>query len=126
MTPKDDSIRQIASRIVDIDAKGLVFSRDCRGYLVLTPAGNQLLVLVDRFKSKDDKCTGNSRGRRTRQAGRVAEIREARVQEGDTPDPLLHGSALLEAMLHPGVPGPGIYRLIFSQRTGRGRTRPDS
>lgn len=39
MIRRDYSIRKIASRIDDIDANGVVFSRPCRGYLVLTPAG---------------------------------------------------------------------------------------
>lgn len=105
MTRKDYSIRQIASRIDDIDANGLVSSRPCRGYLVLTPTGNKLLVLVDHFESEENGCSGDSGGKRTRQAGRVCHIREARLRERDAPDPLLQGSALLDAMLHPGLRG---------------------
>ena len=103
MTCNDYSIRPIASRIDDIDANGLVFSRPCRGYLVVTPSGNKLLVLVDHFKSEGNGCGGDSGGRRTRWARRVRRIREATLRERDAPDPLLRGSALLDAMLHPGI-----------------------
>lgn len=53
--------------------------------------------------NEGDGCRGDSSGKRTRQAGRVRRIREARLWERDAPDPLLRGSALLDAMLHPGV-----------------------
>ncbi len=46
MTRKGYSIRQIARPAADADANGIVFSR-CRQYLVLTAAGNELLVLVN-------------------------------------------------------------------------------
>lgn len=102
-----------------------VFSRDCPDYLVETPSGGRLHVLVNHFKSKGgDQRTSNAK--RRAQAQRVAEIYRALSEAGerhvavigdlnDTPDsaplvPLLGGTELRDAFLHPdfrdgGFPG---------------------
>lgn len=115
MTRKDYPIQKIASHVDDLDAKGGIFSRDCPAYLVETPGGNKLMVLINHFKSKGYGRTEESNEKRTRQAKRVREIYEARLQEGyefiaiagdlnNAPDsggpldPLLKDSGLVDVM----------------------------
>ena len=117
MTRKDYSIQQIASHVDDVDDKGIIFSRDCPEYLVQTSAVNKLLVLINHFKSKGYGSPKTSNEKRMRQAKRVREIYEERLQEGyefiaiagdlnNAPDsggpldPLLNGSGLLDVMSH--------------------------
>ena len=53
-----------------------VFSRDCPEYLIRTPGGTEVLVLVNHFKSK----IGGGGAKRLAQATRVKEIVEARLE----------------------------------------------
>jgi endonuclease/exonuclease/phosphatase family metal-dependent hydrolase len=98
-----------------------IFSRDCIEYAVRSPAGTEVLVLVNHFKSK----RGGGDARRLRQATRVKEIVNERLAEhphlvvlgdfNDTPDsaslaPLLNGTPLRDISTSPefddgGFPG---------------------
>jgi endonuclease/exonuclease/phosphatase family metal-dependent hydrolase len=102
------SITQMYSHVDDEDAQGEIFSRDCPEYLVRTPQGNNLWVLVNHFKSKGFGSQADSNARRARQAKRVRELYEALITRGeklvavlgdlnDTPD-----SAPLDALLGQG------------------------
>src|SRR5438094_290234 len=46
MTKPAYEIVRIRSHVVDTDADGLIFSRDCPEYTVATPGGKRLVVLV--------------------------------------------------------------------------------
>jgi len=102
------------------------FSRDCPEYVISTPAGNRLVVLVNHFKSKGFGTPASSNARRRAQAQRVREIYQRLTEEGnglvavlgdlnDTPDstplePLLNDSDLRDVSEHPafddgGFPG---------------------
>ena len=124
MTRKDYPIQHIASQVDDTDSKGIIFSRDCPEYVIQTPTGNKLLVLINHFKSKGYGSTASSNDKRTRQATRVREIYEAKLQEGyeliaitgdfnNAPDsgspldPLLKDSGLIDVMTHPKFVGDG-------------------
>ncbi len=94
-----------------------IFSRDCPEYAVETPAGNRLVILVNHFKSKGFGGPAESNARRKSQARRVAEIYKGLADAGekfvavvgdlnDTPEsdplePLLAGSDLKDAFVHP-------------------------
>jgi endonuclease/exonuclease/phosphatase family metal-dependent hydrolase len=109
---------------------GLIFSRDCPEFEVMTPSGERLFVLVNHFKSKGYGCTAASNARRHAQAERVAAIYRNLVEEGasfvavvgdlnDTPgsralEPLLASTDLRDAFSHPGFDNggfPGTYGL---------------
>ncbi|MFD2183265.1 endonuclease/exonuclease/phosphatase family protein [Rhodoplanes azumiensis] len=120
-------IESMRSHVDDVDADGdPIFSRDCPEYTVLTRKKNRLIVLVNHFKSKGFGRPEASNARRKAQAARVREIYKALDPRGDafvavigdfndTPDsdplsPLLHGSKLKDAFMHPmfddgGFPG---------------------
>jgi endonuclease/exonuclease/phosphatase family metal-dependent hydrolase len=98
-----------------------IFSRDCPEYLIRTPGGNDVLVLVNHFKSK----RGGGDAQRLRQATRVRDIVNARLTThpnlvvlgdlNDTPDspnlaPLLNETPLQDISTSPhfddgGFPG---------------------
>lgn len=118
MTREGFPIASIRSHVDDPMPGGRedVFSRDCPDYLVGTPSGARLHVLVNHFKSKGgDQRRSNAK--RRAQAMRVAEIYRELVAAGeenvavigdlnDTPDsaplePLLGGTDLRDAFLHP-------------------------
>lgn len=127
MTREGFPIASIRSHVDDLMPEGRenVFSRDCPDYLVGTPAGARLHVLVNHFKSKGgDQRRSNAK--RRAQAARVAGIYRELVAAGaenvavigdlnDTPDsaplqPLLGETDLRDAFLHPafddgGYPG---------------------
>jgi endonuclease/exonuclease/phosphatase family metal-dependent hydrolase len=95
-TPKYE-IASVRSHVDDKDSSGLIFSRDCAEYAVRTPAGNELLVLVNHLKSKGFGSPASSDAKRRRQALRVRKIYERLRQQGyeliavvgdlnDTPD----------------------------------------
>jgi len=105
---------------------GAIFSRDCPEYTVATPMGNRLIVLVNHLKSKGFGAQDTSNARRKAQARRVKEIYQDVIAAGaefvavigdfnDTPDsdplsPLIAGTDLKDASLHPafdngGFPG---------------------
>ena len=75
-------ITAIGTHIDDTDADGIVFSRDCAEYRVATPSGNELLVLVNHFKSKGYGTPAASNRKRERQAQRVADIYQAHRNNG--------------------------------------------
>ena len=77
-------ITHIRTHVFDRDDEGVVFSRDCCEYHVVTPEGAALAVLVNHFKSKGYSEPGDrlGAGRRRRQATRVAEIYRGLRDEG--------------------------------------------
>lgn len=110
----------IVTHVDDRDLDGRVFSRDCPEYLLVTPAGNRVLILVNHFKSQlPPKAASDAK--RFRQATRVREIYEQRKAQGfqfivilgdlndrlpaDAASPLgpllFAGSDLVEIMSHP-------------------------
>jgi endonuclease/exonuclease/phosphatase family metal-dependent hydrolase len=109
----------IRSHVFDIDHDGVVFSRDCCEYHLTTPAGAELVVLVNHFKSKGYSTPGDPQGakRRRRQAARVAEIYDGLraagtdfiAVVGDLNDdrasaalePLINGTDLRDISAHP-------------------------
>jgi endonuclease/exonuclease/phosphatase family metal-dependent hydrolase len=111
-------IQQVTSHIDDRDADGRIFSRDCPEYLILTPTGNRLWVLVNHLKSKGFGAQSASNARRERQAKRIRKIADGLLDRGetfvaivgdlnDTPqssplEPLLgQGSRFRDASTHP-------------------------
>lgn len=95
----------------------LLFSRDCAEFLVMTPSGETLLVMLNHFKSKGFGSQQASNAKRLAQASRVAEIYQERLAQGyehiavmgdfnDTPDsgplqPLIKEKTLKDVFLHP-------------------------
>jgi endonuclease/exonuclease/phosphatase family protein len=73
----------IRSHVDDADAKGTIFSRDCPEYIVRTPTGKRLIVLVNRFKSKGHGKQSDSNEKRERQARRVTKIYKSLVSQGE-------------------------------------------
>jgi endonuclease/exonuclease/phosphatase family metal-dependent hydrolase len=125
MTRQSFDIKSIVSHVDDTDDQGKIFSRDCPEFEIMTPSGNKLLVLVNHFKSKGYGSQQGNDAKRRRQAKRVREIYENRLNEGfefiavagdlnDTPDreplrPLLgEGSNLIDIMKHPNFTGDGL------------------
>jgi endonuclease/exonuclease/phosphatase family metal-dependent hydrolase len=76
-------IEEIRSHVDDIDAKGEIFSRDCAEFLLGTPTGARITVLVNHFKSKGYGPPKESNEKRLRQATRVAQIYNQRRAEGE-------------------------------------------
>jgi endonuclease/exonuclease/phosphatase family metal-dependent hydrolase len=76
------SIERIISHVDDKDDHGEIFSRDCAEYLVTGDSGEQVLLLVNHFKSKGFGSQASNDAKRTRQARRVRDIYEQRQQEG--------------------------------------------
>jgi endonuclease/exonuclease/phosphatase family metal-dependent hydrolase len=116
MTRQQFRIESMVSHDDDTDEKGRIFSRDCVEYRFKTPSG-PLLVLVNHFKSKGYGSFAESNKKRFRQAKKVQEIAEQRLEEGvkfiaicgdlnDTPDsdplkPLLGNDlGLIDIMKH--------------------------
>jgi endonuclease/exonuclease/phosphatase family metal-dependent hydrolase len=120
----------IVSHVDDKESGNRIFSRDCPEYLVNTPQGNQVLVMVNHLKSKGFGGAASSNARRKSQAKRIREVYEERLAEGykhiavvgdlnDTPtsdplSPLLGGgSTLKDISEHPNYIDdgrPGTYR----------------
>ena len=65
------------------DRGGLVFSRDCAEYLVWTPTGQRVWMLVNHFKSKGYGTQEASDARRKQQAARVRDIYNRLRGEGE-------------------------------------------
>ncbi len=118
------SVETIVSHVHDTDEKGVVFSRDCAEYRMLLPSGEELLVLVNHFKSKGFGSQASSNAKRKRQAVRTRQIYQQRRTAGmnlvavlgdlnDVPDsdplePLVReGSDLVDVMVHPKFTGDG-------------------
>jgi endonuclease/exonuclease/phosphatase family metal-dependent hydrolase len=118
MTHQQYNIHSMKSHVDDTDTEGnVIFSRDCPEFEITTPSGNILLVMINHFKSKGYGKPEESDAKRKRQARRVREIYEERVDGGyefiaivgdlnDNPDkdplkPLLEeGSKLIDVMEH--------------------------
>ncbi len=124
MTRQPFDIKSIASHVDDTDTQGRIFSRDCAEYEITTPSGNRLLVLLNHFKSKGHGSQQENDAKRKRQAKRVREIYQKRLDEGfdliavagdlnDSPDreplkPLVgDGSNLIDITQHPNFKGDG-------------------
>jgi endonuclease/exonuclease/phosphatase family metal-dependent hydrolase len=124
LTRKGYDILEIRSHVDAEDASGEIFSRDCPEYLVQTPQGNRLWLLVNHFKSKGFGSQSTSDQRRSRQATRVRELYEALLARGekfvavlgdlnDTPDSnpleslLGNGSNLRDISTHPNFENHG-------------------
>ena len=60
MTRAGYEITSICSHIDDEDQIGTIFSRDCPEYLITTPTGARLVVLVNHLKSKGFGSTDDS------------------------------------------------------------------
>jgi endonuclease/exonuclease/phosphatase family metal-dependent hydrolase len=71
-------IRTIRSNVDAEDGQGIVFSRDCPEYEVVTQNGTHLFVLVNHFKSQ----SGGGGEKRRRQAKEVRQIVDRLVGEG--------------------------------------------
>ena len=124
MTRQSFEIQSIVSHVDDLYMNEQIFSRDCTEYTIKTSSGNTLLVLVNHFKSKGYGSQEDNNRRRKRQAERVKDIYEHRLNEGfhfiaiagdlnDTPErdplsPLLgSGTNLVDIMSHPKFIGDG-------------------
>ena len=124
LTRQSFNIQSIVSHVDDIDTEGIIFSRDCPEYKIITPSNNTLLVLVNHFKSKGFGLQNENDAKRKRQAKRVRQIYDERIKEGfeniviagdlnDTPErdplkPLLgNNSGLVDVMSHPKFVGDG-------------------
>jgi len=77
MTKEGFEFDVVRTHIFELDDGQPLFSRDCVEYLVRTPSGTDVLVLVNHFKSK----RGGGEARRGKQARRVAEIVRERLPE---------------------------------------------
>lgn len=77
MTHQNYDLIEIRSHVDDVDAKGLIFSRDCAEYHLKTPQGNELILLINHFKSKGFGSQASSNAKRQRQANRVKSIYES-------------------------------------------------
>jgi endonuclease/exonuclease/phosphatase family metal-dependent hydrolase len=113
-------IVNIRSHVYDRDAEGVVFSRDCCEYHLLTPSGEPLVVLVNHLKSKGYGSASDPIGnrRRQRQAVRIGEIYRDLLREGvryvavvgdlndhpisDSLAPVLIDTTLRDISEHPG------------------------
>ena len=111
LTKPGFEIVEIRSHVDDVDAAGLIFSRDCAEYRVKLPAGELIWVMVNHLKSKGYGDQASNDARRLRQTTRVREIYDEHQSAGetlvailgdlnDTPDseslvPLRGGSAAL-------------------------------
>lgn len=77
MTRSGLPIRTIRSNVDAEDAQGIIFSRDCPEYEVVTQNGTHLFVLVNHFKSQ----SGGGGEKRQRQAKEVRQIVDRLVGE---------------------------------------------
>jgi len=117
MTKKGYAIVRMLSHVDDEDEAGTIFSRDCAEYEIKTPQGNDLLLLVNHFKSKGYGKPAESAEKRLRQAKRVRAIYEQHINQGyeyvavtgdlnEVPDeypldPLIReNSPLIDVMVH--------------------------
>jgi endonuclease/exonuclease/phosphatase family metal-dependent hydrolase len=124
MTRQSFEIQSIVSHVDDSDSMGLIFSGDCAEYKISTPLGNTLLVLVNHFQSKGFRSQEENDRKRERQAVRVREIYEERLNQGfefiivagDLNEPptsnpltplLANGSTLIDVMAHNKFTGDG-------------------
>ncbi|SOC56597.1 endonuclease/exonuclease/phosphatase family protein [Ornithinimicrobium cerasi] len=83
MTGAGYPIRRITSHVDDTVGGSRVFSRDCPEFEVGLPGGGRLVVLVNHLKSKGYGSQAASNRTRTRQATRIRELYDARLESGD-------------------------------------------
>jgi endonuclease/exonuclease/phosphatase family metal-dependent hydrolase len=84
LSKREYPIVWMRSHVDDKDAHGgLIFSRDCAEYLVWTPSGERLWVLVNHFKSKGYGRKDASDARRHLQAVTVRDIYKRLRSEGE-------------------------------------------
>jgi endonuclease/exonuclease/phosphatase family metal-dependent hydrolase len=83
MTRAGYEITSICSHVDDEDEVGRIFSRDCPEYVITTPTGARLVVLVNHLKSKGFGSTKDSNKKRKRQAKKVKEIYERLIVNGE-------------------------------------------
>ena len=129
LTRERFAIGDINTHIFDLADNQPVFSRDCPEYLVSTARGNEVLVLVNHFKSK----RGGGDARRRLQATRVKEIVNERLPSqpnivvlgdfNDTPGsanlaPLLTGTPLKDVSTHPAFDDGGFPGTFGTQGAG--------
>ncbi len=123
------NISSISTHVDDSDEEGIIFRRDCAEYTIQTPSGNSILLLVNHFKSQggtSSKETGEGDSIRRREAKRVRQIYEERLQQGiefiaitgdlnhepshDSLKPLIENeSSLLDVMKHSGFRNDNLY-----------------
>jgi endonuclease/exonuclease/phosphatase family metal-dependent hydrolase len=85
MTSSEYPIVWMRSHVDDKSERGgLVFSRDCAEYLVWTPSGQRVWMLVNHFKSKGYGAQEASDARRRQQAQAVRDIYRRLRAEGET------------------------------------------
>ncbi len=118
LTAQGYPLGEMHSHVDDRDGRGQrIFSRDCPEYTIQTPAGHQLVLLVNHLKSKGYGPPAQSSARRRLQALRVQEIYQRLRDTGcehvavagdfnDTPDseplaPLLAQTDLRDVSGHP-------------------------
>jgi endonuclease/exonuclease/phosphatase family metal-dependent hydrolase len=83
MTRRGHRIESVRSHVDDVNSKGeTIFSRDCPEFVVVTPQGNRMLVMVNHFKSKGFGDQADNNRRRRAQARRVAALYAERRADG--------------------------------------------
>jgi len=116
-------IESIRSHVDDETNNKRIFSRDCAEYHITTPASDELIVLVNHFKSKGFGSQAANNAKRKQQAERVREIYDDLRSDGasnvvivgdfnDTPDSeplksLLKQSDLKDISEHPSFDDQG-------------------
>ena len=111
------AIESMRSHVDDEENGTRVFSRDCAEYHIRTPGNDELIVLVNHFKSKGFGSQTASNRKRATQAGRVKAIYQDLRQAGashvavigdfnDVPDsapiaPLIKDTDLKDITVHP-------------------------
>lgn len=83
LTKKAFPVTKIVSHVDDLDGTFRVFGRDCPEYTVQLPSGSSLTVLVNHLKSKGYGKPRENNATRLRQAGRIAEIVQRLLAEGE-------------------------------------------
>jgi endonuclease/exonuclease/phosphatase family metal-dependent hydrolase len=117
MTRNGFTIESIRSHVDDEDNGRRIFSRDCAEYHIRTPANDELIVLINHFKSKGFGSQATSNRKRETQARRVKAIYDDLRQNGaknvavigdfnDTPDgtplaALVQNTDLKDITAHP-------------------------
>jgi endonuclease/exonuclease/phosphatase family metal-dependent hydrolase len=82
MSKQGYEVISMISHVDDKDGTGLIFSRDCAEYYIRTSQNNILLILLNHLKSKGFGSATESAKKRLRQASRIREIYDQRIQDG--------------------------------------------
>jgi endonuclease/exonuclease/phosphatase family metal-dependent hydrolase len=82
MTRNGFDLVWMRSHVDDAVNGNRIFSRDCAEYHIKTPSGQDLVVLVNHFKSKGFGTQASSNKKRKGQADRVKAIYDGLVQDG--------------------------------------------